>query len=68
MKHFERRYDETRRGRPRWIKNEATGRWARTKLFETNFVNLPGSGGLVGQAASRTGEAVVDWLNTRGQG
>ncbi|MEU0521828.1 transposase [Streptosporangium sp. NPDC006007] len=60
--------DETRRGRPRWIKNEATGRWARTELFGTNFTDLPGSGGLLGQAVGRTGEAVVDRLNTRGQG
>ncbi|MEV6865954.1 ISL3 family transposase [Streptosporangium subroseum] len=58
--------DETRRGRPQWIKNEATGRWTRTELFETNFVDLSGSGGLLGQAAGRTGKAVVDWLNTRG--
>ncbi|MEV6867368.1 transposase family protein [Streptosporangium subroseum] len=42
--------DETRRGRPKWIKNEATGRWARTELFETNFVDLSGSGALLGRA------------------
>ncbi|MFI7057659.1 hypothetical protein ACIBLB_36865 [Streptosporangium canum] len=51
--------DETRRGRPKWIKNEATGRWARTERFETNFVDLSGSGALLGQAAGRTGKAVV---------
>ncbi|MFD8528431.1 transposase [Streptosporangium canum] len=58
--------DETRRGRPQWIKNEATGRWARTELFETNFGDLSGTGGLLSQAAGRTSKAVVDWLNTRG--
>ncbi|MER5628333.1 transposase [Streptosporangium sp. NPDC002544] len=54
--------DETRRGRLKWIKNEATGRWARTELFATNFVDLSGTGALLGQAAGRTGKAVVDWL------
>ncbi|MEU7983922.1 transposase [Streptosporangium canum] len=59
--------DETRPGRPKWIKNEATGRWARTGLFETNFVDLSGSGALLGQAAGRIGNAVMDWLNTCGE-
>ncbi|GHE49868.1 ISL3 family transposase [Streptosporangium violaceochromogenes] len=58
--------DETRRGRPTWIKNEVTGKWARTERFETNFVDLSGTGGLLGQAAGRTGQAVIDWLNERG--
>lgn len=59
--------DETRRGKATWIKDESTGRWARTERFETNFVDLSGTGGLLGQAAGRTGKAVVDWLNSRGQ-
>ncbi|WP_440103654.1 ISL3 family transposase [Streptosporangium sp. H16] len=59
--------DETRRGRPKWIKSEVIGRWARTELFEINFVDLSGSGALLGQAAGRTGKAVVDWLNARGE-
>ncbi|MEV8634578.1 ISL3 family transposase [Streptosporangium sp. NPDC051023] len=58
--------DETRRGRPAWIKNETSGKWARTERFETNFVDLSGAGALLGQAAGRTGKAVIDWLNDRG--
>jgi transposase len=59
--------DETRRGRPTWLKDQASGTWMRTEPFETNFVDVSGTGGLLGQAAGRTGKAVVDWLNTRGQ-
>ncbi|WP_344945808.1 ISL3 family transposase [Sphaerisporangium flaviroseum] len=58
--------DETRRGRPKWLKDQVSGTWTRTERFETNFVDLSGDGGLLGQAAGRTGRAVVDWLNTRG--
>ncbi|GHE29508.1 hypothetical protein GCM10017673_35180 [Streptosporangium violaceochromogenes] len=58
--------DETRRGRPAWIKNETSGKWARTERFETNFVDLSGAGALPGQAAGRTGKAVIDWLSERG--
>jgi len=48
--------DETRRGKATWIKDEASGKWARTERFETNFVDLSGAGGLLGQAAGRTGK------------
>ncbi len=58
--------DETRRGRPRWIRTEA-GTWDRLERFETNFVDLAGGGGLLGQAAGRTGAAVVSWLDARGE-
>ncbi|MGW4424854.1 transposase family protein [Streptosporangium sp. NPDC004631] len=58
--------DETRRGRPAWIKNETSGKWARTERFETNFVDLSGAGALLGQAVGRTGKAVIDWLSERG--
>jgi hypothetical protein len=34
--------DETRRGRPRWRKDPATGGWVKLELFETNFVDLVG--------------------------
>ena len=57
--------DETRRGRPRWTKND-DGSWRRLERFETNFVDLSGSGGLLGQAAGRTSKTVVDWLDERG--
>ncbi|MDQ1672344.1 MAG: transposase [Frankiaceae bacterium] len=51
--------DETRRGRPRWTNND-DGRWVRSERFETNFVDLSGPGGLLGQAAGRTSKTVVD--------
>ncbi|MEU7899641.1 transposase [Nonomuraea sp. NPDC049152] len=34
--------------------------------METDFVDLSGVGGLLGQAAGRTGAAVIDWLAARG--
>ena len=58
--------DETRRGRPRWTRNEA-GAWERLERFETNFVDLAGAGALLGQSAGRTGGAVVSWLDARGE-
>jgi transposase len=58
--------DETRRGRPRWGKDE-DGRWTRLERFETNFVDPSGPGGLLGQSAGRTSN-VVSWLNARGAG
>jgi transposase len=59
--------DETRRGRPRWIKDTGTGAWRRTELFETNFTDLCGDGRLLGQVAGRTGAAVTGWLDDRGK-
>jgi transposase len=57
--------DETRRGTPRWVRDE-TGRWVRTERFETNFTDLSGRGRLLGQVAGRTGKAVTGWLEDRG--
>ena len=58
--------DETRRGRPRWFR-DATGQWRRLERFETNFVDLAGDSGLLGQAAGRTAAAVIAWLDARGE-
>lgn len=58
--------DETRRGRPRWIR-DGQGQWQRLERFETNFVDLAGPGGLLGQTAGRTSAAVVSWLDTCGE-
>jgi transposase len=58
--------DESRRGRPRWSKN-TDGSWSRLERFETNFVNLSGSGGLLGQTAGRTSKSVVAWLDERSE-
>jgi len=59
--------DETRRGRPRWTKND-DGTWHRSERFETNFVDLSGAGGLLGQSAGRSAKTVTDWLEARGEG
>jgi transposase len=59
--------DETRRGAPKWVRDNATGRWVRTERFETNFTDLSGDGRLLGQVAGRTGAAVTGWLEDRGQ-
>jgi transposase len=56
--------DETRRGRPTWVQR-ADGRWKLTERFETNFVDLAGTSGLLGQTAGRTSKAVVTWLEAR---
>jgi len=58
--------DETRRGRPRWTRG-GDGTWSRLERFETNFVDLSGPGGLLGQTAGRTCKGVVDWLEARGE-
>jgi transposase len=57
--------DETRRGRPRWERTEE-GTWRLGERFETNFVDLAGDGGLLGQSAGRTSKTVTDWLAARG--
>lgn len=57
--------DETRRGRPRWEHCTATGRWVRVDPWDTGFVDLAGSQGLLGQREGRTGAAVIDWLSER---
>ena len=59
--------DETRRGRPRWRQDPDTGQWVRMDMFETNFFDLDGDGGLLGQAGGRTKQTVIEWLDERGQ-
>lgn len=59
--------DETRRGKPKWVKDAPTGTWVRTERFETSFTDLSGHGRLLGQVAGRTGKAVTGWLDARGQ-
>ena len=44
-----------------------SGKWRLTERFETNFVDLAGSQGLLGQTSGRTKLAVVAWLDERGQ-
>src|SRR5512135_1326142 len=44
--------DETRRGRPRWIR-DGQGQWQRLERFETNFVDLAGPGDHAGTPVPR---------------
>ena len=60
--------DETRRGKPRWIRCRATGRWRRVDPWDTGFVDLSGHQGLLGQLTGRTSTTVVDWLSQRSPG
>jgi len=59
--------DETRRGRPRWTRCELTNTWLKLERFETNFVDLGGPQGLLGQASGRRKVNVIGWLDERGQ-
>jgi transposase len=59
--------DETRRGKPRWTRAESGEGWVKLETFETNFVDLAGTQGLLGQATGRTKANVVAWLDERGQ-
>ena len=57
--------DETRRGKPRWLRCVGTGRWGRIDPWDTGFVDLDGDQGLLGQHEGRSGAAVVNWLQAR---
>jgi transposase len=57
--------DETRRGRPRWEQDPATGKWRLTRdRWHTGFVDAFGTGGLLGQVEGRTVADVLAWLAT----
>ncbi len=58
--------DETRRGRPSWVQDEGTGRWRLTERFETNFVDLAGSQGLLGRTSGRTTPRPLSWGGSSG--
>lgn len=58
--------DETRRGRPRWVLDAATGVWqSAVDRWHVGFVDLSGRQGLLGQVEGRTAQAVIDWLDAR---
>jgi transposase len=58
--------DEVRRGRPRWVWDEATGTWqTAVDRWHVGFVDLSGGQGLLGQVEGRTSAAVLDWLHQR---
>lgn len=52
--------DETRRGRPRWECCIETQRWVRVDPWDTEFVDLDGEQGLLGQRTGRTSAAVIE--------
>lgn len=57
--------DETRRGKPCWLLDPATGRWTRVDRWDTGFVDLHGTQGLLGQAEGRRAKTVEEWLLLR---
>ena len=57
--------DETRRAKPRWQYCLDTARWVRTDPWDTGFVDLAGTQGLLGQREGRTSTTVIDWLTQR---
>ncbi len=54
--------DETRRGKPRWVRSKPDHRWVRVDAWDTGFVDLDGDQGLLGQTPGRTTASVIDWL------
>ncbi|MEU6656124.1 transposase [Streptomyces sp. NPDC046900] len=57
--------DETRRGRPRWDQDPATGMWHLVReRWHTGFVDALDTGGLRGQVEGRTAADVLAWLAT----
>jgi transposase len=59
--------DETRRGKPRWVRDSDTEHWRRVDPYDTGFVDLAGDQGLLGQREGRTSQSVVDWLREQSQ-
>lgn len=59
--------DETRRGKPRWVRDADGRRWVRVDPWDTGFVDLGGDQGLLGQVEGRTSKAVTDWLTAQSE-
>ena len=55
--------DEHRRGRPRWRKDEETGRYVTVAdRWHVNFCDLSGKQGMLGQVEGRTADDAAYWL------
>jgi len=55
--------DETRRGKPVWTHDVATGRWVLAHdRWHTGFVDAAGTGGLLAQVEGRSAGVVSGWL------
>lgn len=58
--------DETRRGKPVWAKDPATGRWRIVQdRWHTGIVDAAGTGGLLAHVEGRTAATVADWLGAQ---
>jgi len=55
--------DETRRGKPKWEQDQATGRWRIAHdRWHTGVVDAHGTGGLLAHIDGRTAASVAEWL------
>ncbi|QSB16867.1 ISL3 family transposase [Natronosporangium hydrolyticum] len=60
--------DEVRRGRPRWVFDEAAGSWVTVRQrWHVGFCDLSGGQGLLGQVEGRNAAVMADWLAAREQ-
>src|SRR4051794_9232982 len=58
--------DETRRGKPKWEREEATGRWRIAHdRWHTAIVDAHGTGGLLAHIDGRTAASVSEWLTAQ---
>jgi transposase len=58
--------DETRRGRPKWEQDEATGRWRIAHdRWHTGIVDATGTGGLLAHIDGRSAARVAEWLRAQ---
>ena len=58
--------DETRRGKPKWVQDPATGKWRlAVDRWHTAFVDAVGTGGLLGHVDGRTSAQVAEWLKAQ---
>jgi transposase len=58
--------DETRRGRPKWEQDVASGRWRIAHdRWHTGIVDATGTGGLLGHIDGRTAASVAAWLKAQ---
>lgn len=58
--------DETRRGKPIWEQDPASGRWrVKHDRWHTAIVDAAGTAGLLAHIDGRTAKSVTDWLATQ---
>ena len=58
--------DETRRGKPKWEQDPATGRWrVAHDRWHTGIVDAHGTGGLLAHIDGRTAAAVSEWIRSQ---